>query len=151
MSFRNALQPLVRMFRDSRDEVVRLTAVDAIADIGNLEAGHFMLDVVRRERGLVHDRALVRLRSFPMGELAATVRHVAAIESGPVRRALEELTGSSFAARPGLNAFQVAGPVSAAGPSFRPRGSSTVKVDPWSGVLRTEMFPPCARRIWEVM
>ena len=39
----------------------------------------------------MHDRALPRMRSFPMAELAATVRHVAAIESGPIRRALEDL------------------------------------------------------------
>ena len=41
------------------------------------------------------DRALLRLRSFPMAELAATVRHVAAIEAGPIRRALEELLAGS--------------------------------------------------------
>ena len=99
LHFRDGLEPLSRIFRESADENVRLAALDAIADIGNLEAGHFLLDVVRRERGLVRDRALLRLRSFPMSELAATVRHVAAIESGPIRRALEELlTGSGGAA-----------------------------------------------------
>jgi tetratricopeptide (TPR) repeat protein len=95
LHFRDGLEPLSRIFRESADENIRLAALDAIADIGNLEAGHFILDVVRRERGLVRDRALLRLRSFPMSELAATVRHVAAIEAGPIRRALEELlTGS---------------------------------------------------------
>ena len=99
LHFRDGLEPLSRIFRESADENVRLAALDAIADIGNLEAGHFILDVVRRERGLVRDRALLRLRSFPMSELAATVRHVAAIEAGPIRRALEELlTGSGGAA-----------------------------------------------------
>ncbi len=99
LHFRDGLEPLSRIFRESADENIRLAALDAIADIGNLEAGHFILDVVRRERGLVRDRALLRLRSFPMSELAATVRHVAAIEAGPIRRALEELlTGSGGAA-----------------------------------------------------
>ena len=99
LHFRDGLEPLSRIFRESVDENIRLAALDAIADIGNLEAGHFILDVVRRERGLVRDRALLRLRSFPMAELAATVRHVAAIEAGPIRRALEELlTGSGGAA-----------------------------------------------------
>ena len=50
---------------------MRLAALDAIADIGNLEAGYFLLDVLRRERGPIYERALVRLRSFPMSELAA--------------------------------------------------------------------------------
>jgi hypothetical protein len=97
LHFRDGLEPLSRIFRESGEEAVRLTALEAIADIGNLEAGHFVLDVIRRERGVVADRALLRLRSFPMAELATTVRHVAAIESGPIRRALEELLAGSGA------------------------------------------------------
>jgi HEAT repeat protein len=100
LHFRDGLEPLSRIFRDFPETSVRLAALDAIADIGNLEAGYFLLDVLRRERGPVYERALVRLRSFPMGELAPTVRHLAAIESGNVRRALEELTGTAGASQP---------------------------------------------------
>ena len=98
LHFRDGLEPLSRIFRESIDENIRLAALDAIADIGNLEAGHFILDVVRRDRGAVRDRALLRMRSFPMSELAATVRHAAAIEAGPIRRALEDLLSGSGAA-----------------------------------------------------
>jgi hypothetical protein len=95
LHFRDALEPLGRIFREFPETAVRLAALDAIADIANLESGYFLLDVLRRERGPVYDRALVRLRSFPMSELLPTVRHLAAIESGAVRRALEELTGTA--------------------------------------------------------
>jgi hypothetical protein len=96
LHFRDALDTLVRLFREfAHDESVRREALDAIADIGNLEAGHFLLEVLRHESGAIANRALLRLRSFPLAELQATVRHLASIESGSVRRALEELLGQS--------------------------------------------------------
>jgi hypothetical protein len=101
LHFRDGLDPLSRIFREFDDEAVRLAALEAVADIGNLEAGHFLLDVIRRERGPVQERALARMRSFPLAELAPTVRHVAAIESGPIRRALEDLLASGGTAAAG--------------------------------------------------
>src|SRR5262249_7078156 len=91
LHFRDGLEPLSRLFREMSDENVRLAALDAIADIGNVEAGHFLLDVLRRERGNVYDRAVFRLGGFPLAELQSTVRHLATIESGGVRFALEDL------------------------------------------------------------
>jgi HEAT repeat protein len=99
LHFRDGLDPLMRIFRESTDERVREVALDAIASIGNLEAGYFLLDVLRRERGPRYDQALRRLRAFPTNELLPSLRHLAAIESGPVRRAIEELLGSTLPAR----------------------------------------------------
>ena len=67
--------------------------IDAIADIGNLEAGHFLLDVLRRETGVLYDRAVLRLRAFPTAELQPTLRHLADIETGRVKRTIQELVG----------------------------------------------------------
>lgn len=95
LHFRDGLDPLTHIFRDFPDEHVRLAALDAIADIGNLEAGHFLLDVLRRETGAVVERAVLRLRGFPTAELLPTLRHLAAIETGHVRRTLLELLGQA--------------------------------------------------------
>jgi hypothetical protein len=98
LHFRDGLDPLARIFLDFEDDNVRLAALDAIADIGNLEAGHFLLDVLRRETGALFDRAVLRLRAFPTAELQPTLRHLAAIETGRVRRTLQELLGTAVSA-----------------------------------------------------
>jgi hypothetical protein len=95
MSFRNALQPLVRLFRESRDEVVRLTVVDAIADIDRREAGLFLLETIRCESGAVFDLAVKRLRGFPVNDVWPVVRRTAATERGPVREALQAVLSAA--------------------------------------------------------
>jgi tetratricopeptide (TPR) repeat protein len=95
MSFRNALQPLVRLYRETREEVVRLTIVDAIADIGRREAGLFLLEVLRSEGGALFELAAKRLRTFPVAELVPVVRQLAEGEHGPVKAALEGILASA--------------------------------------------------------
>jgi HEAT repeat protein len=89
--FRNALQPLVRLFRESRDEAVRLTAIEAIADIKRRDAGLFLLEVVRSEAGPLFEMATRRLRSFPNADLLPIVRQLAEGERSPVKEALESI------------------------------------------------------------
>jgi hypothetical protein len=89
MSFRNALQPLVRLYRESREEIVRLTVVEAIADIGRREAGLFLLEVLRSETGPLFDLAAKRLRNFPIADLVPVLRQLAEGEHGSVREALD--------------------------------------------------------------
>jgi len=98
LHFRDGLDPLSRIFREFNEEPVRLAALEAIADIGNLESGYFLLETVRREQGTVRDRALARLRGIQIPELTAALRHAASIESGQVRRALEDLVRGAAAA-----------------------------------------------------
>ena len=95
LHFRDGLEPLSRIFRESSDELVKLAALDAVADIGTAEAVFFLVEVVRHERGNLGARAVQRLRSFPSAELQPTLRHLVAIESGPTRRAFEELLAAS--------------------------------------------------------
>jgi len=98
LHFRDGLDPLSRIFREFSEEAVRLAALEAIADIGNLESGYFLLETVRREQGTIRDRAFARLRGIQIPELTAALRHAASIESGQVRRALEDLVRNSAAA-----------------------------------------------------
>jgi tetratricopeptide (TPR) repeat protein len=91
MTFRNALQPLVRLFRENRDEAVRLTAIEAIADIRRRDAGLFLLEVVRGETGAAFELATRRLRSFPNADLLPVVRQLAEGERSPVKEALESI------------------------------------------------------------
>jgi hypothetical protein len=88
MTFRNALQPLVRLYRDSKDEGVRHTVVEAVADIGRREAGLFLLDIVRGESGPLFELAARRLRSFPSADILPVVRQLLETERPHVRQAL---------------------------------------------------------------
>jgi tetratricopeptide (TPR) repeat protein len=94
MSFRNAFQPLVRLYREVPDETVRQTVVEAVADIGRREAGLFLLDIVRNETGPVFELAAKRLRGFPMGEILPVVRQLAENERGVVKEALDRVLSS---------------------------------------------------------
>ena len=94
MTFRNALQPLVRLFRETRDEPVRLTVIDAVADIGRRDAGLFLLEVVRGETGPVFELATRRLRSFPNADLLPLVRQLVEGEHGAVKEALLAILGT---------------------------------------------------------
>ncbi len=91
MGFRSGLSQLVRFFRESRDEIVRQTLVDAIADIDGLEAGLFLLDLVRGETGPLAELAAKRVRRSRCAELWPILRRAAQDERGPTRAALEEL------------------------------------------------------------
>ncbi|HEY0710965.1 MAG TPA: HEAT repeat domain-containing protein, partial [Polyangia bacterium] len=64
LHFRDGLEPLSRIFRESADDAVKLASLDAVADIGTAEAIIFLVDVVRHERGLIAARATQRLRAF---------------------------------------------------------------------------------------
>jgi HEAT repeat protein len=98
MGVRSALQPLIRLYRDSKEEAVRQTIVAAVADIGRREAGLFLLDVVRSESGPVFDTAVKRLRSFPLADLWPVIRQIAESERGPVKEALDSILAGAPAA-----------------------------------------------------
>jgi hypothetical protein len=95
LHFRDGLEPLSRIFREATEDAIKLAALDAVADIGTAEAVFFLVDVVRHQRGAIAARAVQRLRAFPSAELQPTLRHLAAIESGPTRRAFEELLAAA--------------------------------------------------------
>jgi len=91
LHFRDAFASLARLFVESVDAESRLAALDSIGRIDTLEAGLFLLDVVRQESGAAGETALRYLRGRQTPGLARMVHHAAMVESGPVRAALEAL------------------------------------------------------------
>jgi hypothetical protein len=91
LRFRDGLDSLTRIFRESREERVRVAALETIADIGSVEAGMFLLDAILHESGAVQIAAESRLRSFNADELGPMLRQVLDTEGGAnpaLRRAL---------------------------------------------------------------
>lgn len=78
LRFRDGLDALVRIFRDSTEERVRVAALETIADVGSLEAGLVLVDAVRQEHGAVRAAAEARLRLFHNDDLAPMIRQVIA-------------------------------------------------------------------------
>jgi tetratricopeptide (TPR) repeat protein len=95
MRFRNALQPLVKLYREMPDETIRLVVIDAVGDIERREAGLFLLELVRSETGPLFELAARRLRAFPNAELLPLVRQLAEGEHGMVKDALEAILSAS--------------------------------------------------------
>jgi len=91
LHFRDAFASLARLLRESVDAESRLAALDAIGRIDTLEAGLFLLDVVRQDSGATGETALRYLHGRQTPGLARMVHHAAMVESGPVRAALEAL------------------------------------------------------------
>lgn len=97
LRFRDGLEPLTRIFRESAAEDVRLAALETIADLGSLEAGMVLLDAVLQEEGQVRAVAEERLGGFRSEELAPLVRQAVEAQgeaaSPALLRALAALTG----------------------------------------------------------
>jgi hypothetical protein len=94
LRFRDGLDPLIRIFRESTEERVRVAVLETIAGIGSVEAGLFLLDVVRHETGVLRRTAETRLGSFPGDEIAPVVRQVLDVEVGERRQSLEQILRS---------------------------------------------------------
>jgi hypothetical protein len=94
LRFRDGFDPLTRIFRESTDERVRTAALETIADVGSVEAGLFLLDVVRHETGVLRRTAETRLGRFPGDEIASMVRQLLDVEVGDRRTSLENILKS---------------------------------------------------------
>jgi tetratricopeptide (TPR) repeat protein len=91
LRFRDGLDALSRIFRESGDERVRIAALETIADIGSLEAGLLLIDALRQESGAVRAVAEARLRSFHNEDLLPVIRQlldIDAVDSRPVLQAV---------------------------------------------------------------
>jgi hypothetical protein len=92
MVFPQAVDLQARLFHESADEAVRMVALEAIADAGTLEAGLFLVDLVRSSPvQVVVDRAAARLGRLASPEIVPILRHHAARELGPRRAIFERL------------------------------------------------------------
>jgi HEAT repeat protein len=91
LRFRDGFDPLTRIFRESTDERVRVAALETIADVASVEAGLFLLDVVRHETGVLRKTAEARLSGFAGDEIVSMVRQVLDLEVGERRASLEQV------------------------------------------------------------
>jgi tetratricopeptide (TPR) repeat protein len=91
LRFRDGFDPLMQIFRQSTDERVRVAALETIADIGSLEAGLFLLDVLRHETGILRSTAEARLTSFSGDDITATVRQYMERETAERRETLQTI------------------------------------------------------------
>jgi tetratricopeptide (TPR) repeat protein len=89
LCFRDALPALVSVYRENADVEIRQAALEAIGKIDTLEAGLFLLDLVRQDPGSGGQTALGLLRGRP--NLAGALAHAIAAETGEVRAALQAL------------------------------------------------------------
>jgi hypothetical protein len=88
LHFRDGLEPLARLYRDTTDESIRFAALESIAAIGNTDAGMFLLDVARQETGALFDAAVKHLTGLPGNEIVPLLRQYIDLETGTVREAL---------------------------------------------------------------
>ncbi|MDX2022222.1 MAG: HEAT repeat domain-containing protein [Deltaproteobacteria bacterium] len=100
LHFRDGLETLVRIFRESRDVAVREAALAAIADVPILEAAFVLLDVIREDDGALRALAVERLCTFPSMGLLPHVRAAMETATGAAKQSLQAVLGALQAYRP---------------------------------------------------
>jgi len=91
LHFRHAFDPLVRIFREHQRGEVRLTALRSLGQIPSLEAGDFLVEVLRQEPEPLRGEAKRLLMAFDSPELLPVLRQHYQMESGDLRRDLGEI------------------------------------------------------------
>jgi len=92
--FHDGFDSLARIFREATSARVRAVALESIADVGTVEAGLFLLDVVRQDGGELRAAAEARLGTFPGDEMPVIVRQGLEVETGDRRAALARILKS---------------------------------------------------------
>ena len=90
LHFPHAFDSLVRIFRESSDERVRAAALESIGEVGALEAGEFLIGVLRHESEPLRRLAQKLLARFENPEIVSILRSYLENETGPARSALEQ-------------------------------------------------------------
>jgi len=92
LHFPHAFNPLARIQRESTDPRVQAVALESIGKIGTIEAGEFLLLVLRQEEGTLRDVAKRALAAFDNADVLPIMRQYHQLETNPdARSALEEL------------------------------------------------------------
>jgi hypothetical protein len=89
LGYREGFDPLARIYRETTDERVRGVVIEAMTNVPTLEAGLFLLDIVRQETGALRDAAAERLADLQGDDLVSVVRQALEIETGERRAILE--------------------------------------------------------------
>lgn len=92
LHFPHAFNPLARIYRESNDARVRSSALTSIGKIQTVEAGEFLVMVLRQEAGTLRDAAYAALQQMDNADVLPILRQHHEIETNPqVRDTLGEL------------------------------------------------------------
>jgi HEAT repeat protein len=92
LHFPHAFNPLARLYRESTDPRVRAAALQSIGKIQTVEAGEFLVMVLRQEGGQLRDAATQALASMDNADVLPILRQHHEIETNPqVRDTIGEL------------------------------------------------------------
>ena len=92
LHFPHAFNPLARIYRESNDPRVRTAALQSIGKIQTVEAGEFLVMVLRQETGSLRDAAHQALAQMDNADVLPILRQLHEIETNPqVRETLGEL------------------------------------------------------------
>lgn len=92
LHFPHAFNPLARIYRESTDPRVRTAALQSIGKIQTVEAGEFLVMVLRQETGSLRDAAHASLGQMDNADVVPILRQHHEIETNPqVRETLGEL------------------------------------------------------------
>lgn len=99
LHFRDGLETLLRIFRESAEPAVRQAALSAIADVPTLEAALILLDVIRVDDSPLRAFAVERLSTFPSAGLVPHVRASLELASPGAQPALQSVLAALEAYR----------------------------------------------------
>jgi hypothetical protein len=92
LHFPHAFNPLARLYRESTDPRVRTAALQSIGKIQTVEAGEFLVMVLRQESGNLREAATAALAQMDNADVLPILRQHHEIEINPqVRETLGEL------------------------------------------------------------
>ncbi len=92
LHFPHAFNPLTRIYRESDEPLVRAVALESVGKIQSIEAGEFLLSVLRQEDGDLRDAAIQALSALDNADVLPIMRQYHQIETNPqVRTILEQL------------------------------------------------------------
>jgi len=92
LHFPHAFNPLARIYRESSDPRVRSAALASIGKIQTVEAGEFLVMVLRQEAGALREAAYAALAQLDNADVVPILRQHHEIETNPqVRETIGEL------------------------------------------------------------
>ncbi len=92
LTFPHAFNPLARIYREGTDPRVRIAALQSIGKIQTVEAGEFLVMVLRQEAGALREAAYTSLAQMDNADVVPILRQHHEIETNPqVRDTLGEL------------------------------------------------------------
>ncbi len=83
LTFPHAFNPLVRIYRDTHDPEIRNVTLEAIGKIQSIEAGEFLVEVLRQETGTLRDIAAQYLGKLDNSDALPILKQYYEIESNP--------------------------------------------------------------------